>query len=252
MSDQWSVNVFLCLQVAPSEVSRVPTPLPTPKLTPAVSRTHSPSRAASRPAPALPTAGLEPQTPPAGSGPPPANSGPPVAGSRPPVASGVEPSVVAPVKPMVEPAAAPVAASLPEPAAAVSRQLEQAAAMVLANTQTMLTHAAAALVSGQMTAPASVQPTATAGPSDLEKAVALVLSTAKEAGARAGTREVRQEEGSEEEEEEERGVRVTEEDMWRTHGLITTLSKWMGLPECVCVRVRVRVRVRACVSVMYL
>ena len=221
------MSVFLGLQVAPSEASRVPTPLPTPKLTPAASRTHSPSRAPSRPVPALPTAGLEPQTPPADSGPPPASSGPPVAGSRPPVASGVEPSVVAPVKPMVEPAAAPVAASLPEPAAAVSRQLEQAAAMVLANTQTMLTHAAAALVSGQLAGPASVQPTATVGPSDLEKAVALVLSTAKESGALTRTREVREEEDSEEEEEEERGVRVTEEYLLRPHGLTTTLGKWM-------------------------
>ena len=125
-----------------------------------------------------------------------------------------------------EPAAAtqptPVAGSTVEPTTAVSRQLEQAAAMVLANTSNMLTHAAAALVSSQ--APASVQPTQDQRALDLEKAVALVLSSAKQAPA-PGTREEWDVVLTDTEEELEVDVRGSEEHLLRELRLMETLGK---------------------------
>ena len=244
--------MFLGPQVPSSDVSRVPTPLPTPKLTPSASRTHSPSRSATRSVPAFPTASLEQE--------------PSTAGSRPSAAdSGVDqstvvlkelPAAAAPVQPKLEPATALVADSMPEPAATVSRQLEQAAALVLANTTNMLTHAAAALVSSQMAAPAGVQPTAPAGvqpstaapvqESDLEKAVALVLAAAPH-----GARERRDEECSEESdtEEGELELRTTEEHLLRDLGLTMTLGQlYCHFVEHACISARVGTCVSTCVD----
>ena len=115
----------------------------------------------------------------------------------------------------------PTAAVTVESTTAVSRQLEQAAAMVLANTSNMLTHAAAALVNSQ--APATVH-NSDQRAADLEKAVALVLSSAKQ-GQGAGTREEWDVGRTDTEEELEVDVRGSEEDVMRELRLMETLGE---------------------------
>ena len=115
----------------------------------------------------------------------------------------------------------PTAAVTVESTTAVSRQLEQAAAMVLANTSNMLTHAAAALVSSQ--APATV-PSGDQRAADLEKAVALVLSSARQ-GQGEGTREEWDVGLTDTEEELEVDVRGSQEDVLRELRLMETLGE---------------------------
>ena len=140
----------------------------------------------------------------------------------------------------------PTAAVTVESTTAVSRQLKQAAAMVLANTSNMLSHAAAALVSSQ--APATVQ-SQDQRAADLEKAVALVMSSAKQAPA-PRTREEWDVGLTDTEEELEVYVKGSEEDVQRELRLMDTLGESrLHVVVSLCASMRTRVCARACMCV---
>ena len=248
-------NMFLCLQVPSSEVSLIPTPLPTPKPTPIASRTHSPVRSLTRSLTTIPAVHEGVTTIP-GYGSPTPSSRKLATGTKSPAASprqlatrSNQPGVA-----LKEPTVTqPTAAVTVESTTAVSRQLEQAAAMVLANTSNMLTHAAAALVSSQ--APATVH-SSDQRAADLEKAVALVLSSAKQ-GQGAGTREEWDVGLTDTEEELEVDGEASEEDVLRELRLMETLGESqlyvvVSLYASMCVWVCVHEHCHVVFSVLFL